>query len=301
MTCTEFRGAVFALDDPMAPLSAGSRLFAHAHGCSDCRAWLARYREGVALVSAGSEPGFATAVLARTAGAACEQARVLMAGAVETALAADDETLVLGHVASCSSCAEFRVELAAVRQALPLLAELDPGQWFAEQVYARTSRQSPAERQAARWAAAWARLVARPRFAFEVAYVCTVLLVVAFGRPLSAMDWTTAPAAAVERVTSASSVRLAKAKVDGLRTNLRAGAAETGRGLAGGGEVTVAKAESSWQRLTGALMSRATAVLDAVTSTWHAVVTWWQHWFGPATPEPAGSATTTEPGSGPVR
>ncbi|HJQ98853.1 MAG TPA: zf-HC2 domain-containing protein [Candidatus Polarisedimenticolaceae bacterium] len=90
---------------------------------------------------------FLERVLARTSGPACAAAEDRFASYVDGELDAVDRELVAGHVAGCRPCRE---ELAQMR--------------------ATAARP--------RWADTWRRLMLRPRFALEMAYIGAVVLCV---------------------------------------------------------------------------------------------------------------------------
>ena len=110
-------------------------------------------------------------VLARTSGPACPSAEDRFVAFAEGELDAVDRDLVKSHLARCPGCRE---ELARVREwlaELPQAAEVEPDPCFVDDVLRRTSRR-PSR------ADAWRRLVLRPRFALEAAYVGAVVLLV---------------------------------------------------------------------------------------------------------------------------
>jgi len=87
-----------------------------------------------------------------------------------TIQAADHQRCVL-HAASCASCGEL-VEPMGPRLA-PVVVEPPP--YLVAGILARTSRAAAPPS----WAETWRRLVLRPRFASEAAYVGVVMLSVA--------------------------------------------------------------------------------------------------------------------------
>ncbi len=73
-----------------------------------------------------------------------------------------------------------------------LIPDIDPGPAFTARVLAATSGARAPEPSP--WRRRWDALVTRPRFAFEAAYVLTVLLVLLAGNPLAAIGQTAARA-----------------------------------------------------------------------------------------------------------
>lgn len=133
---------------------------------------------------------FVRDVLARTTGSACDRALEKLPDLADGHLAELDRQLVQAHLEHCASCRSVAVVLGWVDPLLPEMAELDPGPAFTAAVVRRTTgAEHPLTRAArrgatvgpagvldrvARW---WQRQLTRPRFALEVAYVATVILV----------------------------------------------------------------------------------------------------------------------------
>jgi len=111
-------------------------------------------------------------ILRATSGSPCRAAEERLPDLVDGALDPVDAELVRGHLVGCVPCAALERALLAVADALPAMAEVDPGRAFTESVLARTSR---APRR--RWAKAFQALLLRPRFALEGAYLGSLVLV----------------------------------------------------------------------------------------------------------------------------
>jgi hypothetical protein len=124
-------------------------------------------------------------ILERTSGSPCPRAREKLA---ERGLgsAADPvgEELLRAHVRSCEGCAALARALSGLEESLPLLASIDPGEEFTTRVLARTTaRRRPLRTWAARLGRALESLLARPRLAWEGAYLGVALAAVVFGLP----------------------------------------------------------------------------------------------------------------------
>ena len=137
MTCERFREVVVGLADVTSVRDRAER--GHLDTCAECRAWFARFAEGVAAWEGDSGADLTAAVADRTSGKACGRARGLMAGAVDEAPGRDDAALLREHVAHCEDCQVFEAGLAGALAGLPSLAEMDPGPGFVPAVLARTS------------------------------------------------------------------------------------------------------------------------------------------------------------------
>jgi anti-sigma factor RsiW len=165
---------------------------AHLDTCARCSALVATLRDALATLPeagvAAPPADLAPAVLARTSGGACAAARDQLCDLVDGMLLATDSDLVESHLSHCSRCAALRTTLVWLRTTLPAMATLDPGPAFTRAVLAATMAPAPAPERAA-WrqalAAHWRHLVARPRFAWEAAYVGLLLMVALFGTSVS--------------------------------------------------------------------------------------------------------------------
>lgn len=136
------------------------------------------------------ENEFVRKVMARTTGSACEKACGQLPDLADGSLAKLDRQLVQAHLEHCPGCRSVAVVLGWVQPMLPDMAELDPGPAFMQQVLERTTgAEHPLTRAARsgqtvgplnlieRLGAWWHQQIFRPRFALEVAYVATVILV----------------------------------------------------------------------------------------------------------------------------
>jgi anti-sigma factor RsiW len=170
----------------------------HLHACAECRALLETMRGALQLLGEGdvvasaseAEPGLANDILARTSGPACGSAQALLCDLVDGELAQQETQLVEGHLEHCARCAMLRTTLVWLRAELPQMAALEPRPELLSAILSATTgeREQRDSVVAAVTAAArgiWEHLVARPRLAWEAAYVATVLAVLLFGTPVS--------------------------------------------------------------------------------------------------------------------
>ncbi len=121
-----------------------------------------------------------SAILERTTGPVCVRAREALVGGVEEPTDAASDALVALHLDHCADCRAFAAAWQDAAVALPTLAEIDPGPQFSSEVFARTTR-----RRVSAWAAWWARVIARPHFSLEAAYVAACLVVLLAGNPVA--------------------------------------------------------------------------------------------------------------------
>ncbi len=296
MTCERFQAAVVASDEVAVDLTRQGAVADHAASCASCRAWVAAYIEGCARWLDETDRHMATNVMATTAGDVCASTRRRLTGVPDSQPDSAAAALVADHLGRCEECRVFADVWSRVSQALPGLAELDPGPGFASAVLARTSR-----RRRSPWLdrlrAAGTRLARRPRFAWEVAYAVTLIWLLTFGPPVAVLDWTTARVGAVTADTVPAGVRDAGSQMLARAETLHeqwagqvtkvSDAVETG-GLAAVHYVqdTRTSAASWWARgLAG--------VADMLSSSWRALVDWLDRAFG--------DGTDGEPASAPVR
>jgi hypothetical protein len=207
-----------------------------------------------------------------------------MAAAVDESLAATEASLLGGHLAHCVGCRAFERELAGVVAALPALAEMDPGPAFTAAVLSRTSRRPARVTVVDRARAWWQAVVRRPRFAWEVAYVCTVCWLVVFGNPLATYDWTTARVSAAAATAVPERLQAARGQARALKEHLVVEVARTAGGVVDAGRARAKAAARTWQeRAMGWANERVATFVDDVVASWRAVVAW----FTEKEPSPA--------------
>jgi hypothetical protein len=183
--------------------------------------------------------------------------------------------------------------LEAVLRDLPWLAELDPGPGFAERVLLATSDKPAATGWRARAAAAWWALVRRPRFAWEVAYVVTLCWVLAFGNPVSAIEWSAANISTVARERLVPPVREMRADLEAWRASLAPEPQPAGQGTAGP-QADASAGVRIWQATVEWLRQASSSVVEVIVRAWDAVAAL----LGA---EPGDAGPSTEPRDGPAR
>jgi hypothetical protein len=130
----------------------------------------------------------ASSIIERTSGSACPRVEESLCSYVDEELNAEDSQLISAHLDSCPSCRALADGLVMMNGELPLLAEVEPDAGFARSVLEATSRWRPFRPSPrTRFLTWWNRLIQRPRFSFEAAYVGTLVLVFAFGNPVPAL------------------------------------------------------------------------------------------------------------------
>lgn len=157
----------------------------HLRGCADCRA----LRDLLATEPAAPPVDLTPEILDRTSGPACASAQERLCDHVDGSLDEVDEALLLAHREGCAPCDALARTLARLSAELPKLARLPLDDRFVDEVLARTSsRRLPAARWTDRITQRWERLLLRPRIAWEMAYVASMLLLLLFGAPSSPLS-----------------------------------------------------------------------------------------------------------------
>ena len=291
MTCLEF---LDRLDDLLTGRCAGDERDAadrHARSCSRCATLLreARQASGANLapadtLDAGDAEDLVAAVLRRTSGdAACRRAEELMCalsfgagdGGGEQAPGAFDAQLLEAHLEHCRTCASLAEALQSAATVLPSLADVDPGAGFTARVLAATSR-AAAGTLPARVGGWWRQWLARPRFAFELAYVATLLLVIVVGNPIAplqaASERTVSLASAgIERARSAWPSVVARVEMPEQVRVLRAVTGEAlaaNPGLRGAIEAMLQRSTAWWSSAWTWLQGTTADLLGAVQAQW---------------------------------
>ena len=224
----------------------------HLRACARCREL--RAAAAGALLDMTIEPpaGLIEAVLRRTSGPTCQSAHDRLCDFADRALGHDDEGLVRMHLNGCVECAALSRALAHLKIDLPALSEMEPDPGFLNVVLSRT-RALKARRSApiawtpaigapawvARVAAGWRRLARRPRFAWEGGYLGALFLILLFGTPGSPLAGIPEEALSLVRTNPVARVR---ESADEVTPRLRS------------------KAQSAWQRTSGAVAEASDAI-----------------------------------------
>ena len=213
---------------------------AHEAACTACAALAASLRETLAALGpdlallAGAAPDLAPDIVARTSGAACGRVQMLLPGLVDGMLAASDADLVQVHLAHCARCLTLQRALVWLGSELPQLALVEPALDLTDEIVASTSglraRQVARRRAVQEWLQ---RLVARPRFAWEAAYVATVLLALLFGSSLSPLKEVPSRALAMIQVDPRPAATTAATQLRDLHGDIGAAGSRVWDGTAG--------------------------------------------------------------------
>ncbi len=172
------------------PLSERSDAEEHMASCRECRNLYDIAVGDLNLLAGEAEQPLVGEILKKTSGPACDRALDEMCNLVDEAVTSIDARILSIHLQNCPSCGGIFRSLVEIRAILPQMARIWPGAGFTDDVLAATTRRSV--QHEGRWTRArqwWTDLVHRPRLAWEVAYVATLILLVMMGNlPIMSMD-----------------------------------------------------------------------------------------------------------------
>jgi len=202
MDCREFERLVREHQQGRLSEEAWAAAQAHRRSCAACRTRTQSFEPPGQ--SATEVEQFVQGVMARTSGPACESAVARLDDFVDGTLPDDDAQLVGGHLEHCAPCQQLATCMAELRQPLREMATIDPGPAFTAAVLGATTgtvtmpapvrlagdRALAAATTASagilrRLSDAWHSFVDSPRFTVEAAYICTLILVLLCGTPIS--------------------------------------------------------------------------------------------------------------------
>jgi hypothetical protein len=156
----------------------------HLKSCERCRQLLTILRGNLDILTPESSEDLARSILDRTSGSTCGRVQELLPELVSENLGSEDAYLVCAHLEHCSGCQALAATLRELAVELPAMAEVLPDSDFADSVLSvtRWSRRGPVARPVIRdpW---WKLFLERPRFAWEAAYVGTLLLTFVLWNP----------------------------------------------------------------------------------------------------------------------
>ncbi len=150
----------------------------HLQQCDTCRELVGMLQHDTLFDEVPLPERFVDAVLQQTSGSTCESAERRMVAHLDGALGELDQSLVSLHLSECPECRRLKSTLERLSDELPQLAEIAPPHGFAQTVLSLTSERPTFEQRLTGW---WQRLLSRPRFAFEAAYLGILVVVLAVG------------------------------------------------------------------------------------------------------------------------
>ncbi len=118
-------------------------------------------------------PDLTREVLEKTSGATCERARTQLCDWLDRRLEQEDGELLGFHLEHCAACRNLTATLRELKDDLPTMAEVTPDPDFCLSVLKATVAQQSRRIRAVKW---WETLFQRPRFAWEAAYLGTLVI-----------------------------------------------------------------------------------------------------------------------------
>jgi hypothetical protein len=181
MNCARF--ARILADYHEGRMPAGDKAMAEAHlkHCPSCRKLLELTFGAVDLLPPQMQEGLTRSILERTSGGpACPRVESSLWAFAAGQQSHEESSLIVLHLDHCANCRSMAASLDLIQAVLPTLGEIDPGESFTQEVVRATSgmRRHRPDRKS-RLVGWWNRMVQRPRFALESAYICTLLLLFA--------------------------------------------------------------------------------------------------------------------------
>ena len=213
---------------------------AHAAGCPACGELLTLAT--LPVIDGGGE--LVTSVLAATSGSPCDGVAERLPDLAQRESSVGEAAVLRQHVADCEECQDLVSVLRRLRRELPALAELRPDARFVDDVLARTL---PVHVQLRRWwRRVWPRLLHRPRFASEAAFIGLLVLLLVFATPGSPLEAVPRQVLAAARQPVQAEMRLGDfvaAPFDAVRETAAASSEETFEGLVAVRARSASKAE----------------------------------------------------------
>jgi hypothetical protein len=151
---------------------------AHLEKCPSCRKLQEVTYGGVDILPPEMREDLTLSILEKTSGGpVCPRVESSLWEFVLGQEAAEETQLIALHLDHCTRCSLIAEAIESIQEDLPALAEIDPGETFTHEMVRVTSGRRPYRPDLrVRFGAWWNRMVQRPRFALESAYICTMLL-----------------------------------------------------------------------------------------------------------------------------
>jgi predicted anti-sigma-YlaC factor YlaD len=185
MDCRTFEEILAEYEDRSLKPAVQAQADRHLTECNSCRSLLEIAHGRQNLLSEQEEEEMAGSILSRTSGSPCHRAQELVCAFVDNTLDRESADLVSEHLDHCTSCRSLASGLRELSEILPQLAEVRPDERLTDAILAATigskpRLQRPLPLRLQEW---WSRLVQRPRFSFEAAYVGTLVVALFVGNP----------------------------------------------------------------------------------------------------------------------
>jgi hypothetical protein len=186
MTCSDFECRLELFAAGMLPPREEESIHRHLDACDRCRSLAGALRGEAGMHALEIPVDLTSAILCSTSGPACPEGERHLCAWADGMLAQMDRELLALHLEHCFGCRKLADTLAELKEILPGMATLEPDPYFTVDVLklAMKSRSreniEPPPLKLAVW---WRRLMRRPRFAWEAAYIGTILILIILGNP----------------------------------------------------------------------------------------------------------------------
>jgi anti-sigma factor RsiW len=190
MNCVRFARILADYNEGKLPAEERAAAEEHLDECPSCRKLLEVATGGVDILPEEMREGLTLSILEHTSGGpVCPRVESSLWEFAGGELSSEESHLTALHLDHCAGCRSMAADLAAYQSVLPAMAEIDPGETFAREVVRITSgKRTYRPDVRTRLEGWWNRIVQRPRFALEAAYVCTLPLIFALSPLLPFRD-----------------------------------------------------------------------------------------------------------------
>jgi hypothetical protein len=158
----------------------------HLSACARCSRLLTIVRGDEEGPGSQVNQDLLLSILHKTSGVACSDAALLLCDWVDGRLTQDDWEIISLHIDHCQNCRPLAASLQELKEVLPEMAEIEPDESLTGRILLatisrpRVSRHDRLHFDVREW---WRRMLRRPRFAWEAAYVGALLILLALGNP----------------------------------------------------------------------------------------------------------------------
>jgi hypothetical protein len=187
MDCRSFEEQLDVLVAGILPPREQQAAEEHLSACVRCRRLLNMVRGDGEGVERQADQDLLLSILDRTSGAPCGAAALLLCDWVDGRLDQDDWEIISLHIDHCLNCRSLAASMQELKEVLPEMAEIRTDESFIARVLASTvghPRESRRDRPRSDFLELCRRMLRRPRFAWEAAYVGALLVLLALGNPV---------------------------------------------------------------------------------------------------------------------
>jgi len=156
----------------------------HLGNCRACRQLLSTAMGQIDLLPDDAADELARSILDSTSGSVCPRVESRLWDFCAGELSLEDAGLMALHLDHCPGCRSLAAALAEAQQVLPAMAEIEPDGSFTSEIVWATSGCRTCQVDFWAYFLSWLdRMIKRPHFALEAAYVGTLVLAFVFSSP----------------------------------------------------------------------------------------------------------------------